>query len=226
MADRLTPNYLVVNPDGTVSANFTGIVNAQGIKITPGAGGVINFPNSITWQRSADGAMVARVVAEEYTYNGDPEQTATLQAIAPGTPPGQLLNGGSIVTNASRGVPQYNYVQASAFDSNGNGQNAVIIDAAGQSSFLRLDQLRVSACGTGTLDWPGGSTRSNTLNFEPLAVYPVGFIATCTYLSDNGYPAAIAWSAYGSGINVYAITVDQHLPAAGVQCGFSWLAWA
>src|SRR5947209_231784 len=53
------PNYLVVNPDGTIGANFTGHVHAQGLDLDAGTSSTPPDTDRVRWVRTSDGAAVA-----------------------------------------------------------------------------------------------------------------------------------------------------------------------
>lgn len=48
--DNINPSYITVNPDGTISANFSGVVMAQGVTLPEySPGPAFSNPNAISW---------------------------------------------------------------------------------------------------------------------------------------------------------------------------------
>lgn len=79
--EELVPTYLTTNPDGTVSASFTGQVHAQGLTLDADTGGQL-VNHKVRWVRQSDGAEVAYVLGQT---SGGLEQTFVVAEETTGT---------------------------------------------------------------------------------------------------------------------------------------------
>jgi hypothetical protein len=77
-SEALTPNYLTVNADGTVGADFTGRVHAQGLDLDAVA--IATDSDKIRWLRTTDGALVTEIKATDSGV-----RAAQLRTIGDGT---------------------------------------------------------------------------------------------------------------------------------------------
>jgi len=124
MTDTLQPNVLTVNPDGTIGANLTGHLKAQGVDLP---GGTTNSPTSderVRWLAQSNGSVLADITAtdESNPVTGFGIRRATWELISPdGTAAYELLAG------APRGS-----VQATVTAGN---QFAKVLDSQGHSDF-------------------------------------------------------------------------------------------
>jgi hypothetical protein len=147
LAVGISPNFLTINPDGTVGATFTGLINAQGL-ILP------SYPETtlpakgayeIQWQRSSDGAQVAHIIAgdlpanqtNDLTISSDPVSGSTQQSVSvqAGSRPTQLFledgANGSFQTYLNMlGPPLGNSITMSI-----NNQFRTLLDSGGGSDF-------------------------------------------------------------------------------------------
>lgn len=73
--EQLSPNYLTSNPDGTIGANFTGQIHAQGLELDATAGPTIPANDAIRWLRTDTGGLVAQIQAY-YSGPGGAASTA------------------------------------------------------------------------------------------------------------------------------------------------------
>ena len=93
------------------------------------------------------------------------------------------------------------------------------LDAGGVSASVRF--------GTGTITWPGGSPRANTLNVDHgLGGTPIVVLATPTSSLGGGviFPV-VATFAYGATqFSASSVTSDGSSPAAATTHTFVWLA--
>lgn len=128
-ADSLQPNVLTVNADGTIGADFTGTVFAEGLSLGATDGGA-NATNMIQWVEP-DGTTVAAVYQDIAAVPGVSYiRRLVLKAIQ----------------DAAAGDTAAEVI-AYAEDSLGDQQNALILDSAGRSSFPIMGQ-------TGCRFWP------------------------------------------------------------------------
>lgn len=146
-----TPNYQVINPDGTVGANFSGVINAQGLTIpASGSGSNYSAPNSVQWTRQSDGALVADIFPFTFfdstnNYNQNINQVearptarsdltqVNISAIGLGsiTPPGQPFARSQLrVIQTGSGV-------SGSVEGNAPGNAFTIMDNTGASTFLQ-----------------------------------------------------------------------------------------
>ena len=63
LADTISPNYLTVNPNGTVGANFTGHVAAAGVDLPAGVSASPPSDSRVRWLSQTDGAVLADLTA-------------------------------------------------------------------------------------------------------------------------------------------------------------------
>lgn len=146
----LTPNYLTVDPTtGAVGADFTGVVNAQGITLpafmrptagTPLGGGPVN---KVNWTRTSDGAMIGYLVSQEDAAGIDGAQprdraiVAALEATSGNQSSAELMaiDRNGAVQAFLAAIQQGAGTTASVFASAGNSPNYTIVDQNGSSSF-------------------------------------------------------------------------------------------
>lgn len=79
--EQLSPNYLTVDSQGRVGANFTGVVSAEGLTLPASLSAAPAAPpNRVVWQRASDGALVGSL---ETISVGGAEQTRIVAVAAP-----------------------------------------------------------------------------------------------------------------------------------------------
>lgn len=90
--DQLTPNYLTVNADGSVGADFSGHVSAQGLDLPAGTSSTPPSQDRVRWLRGSDGSVVADVTAYEVAnqatlrlgaYQDSPDTAAAVMVQTP-----------------------------------------------------------------------------------------------------------------------------------------------
>jgi hypothetical protein len=211
--DQVTPNYLTVNPDGTVGASFSGKINAQGVILPPNmTAAQYAQPYAVEWDETASGAQVARIwsgagggrndlVIEALTTADNPSAAQLyLQAHdLAGDVSGIQIQAGAITTQSTISLP--------------------VLTIAGPnlgSSFVRLPgdmpgDIHING-GNSTIPFTASSTSGNTQIFHGLGNAPEGvgivslqaatfnevpvfnvFGVTSTYFWVNGWTTA-AWT--------------------------------
>lgn len=132
--DTLQPNYLTVNPDGTISADFTGKINALGLTL-PGDGALTGDApdNLIQWIRSSDSATVANLYGA-IDLPGTPEAGQTYARIEAGAP--DNLSEWAILQLYGNHPPPF--TGQNRINCEVGGQEVTLIDDTGASSFLQL----------------------------------------------------------------------------------------
>lgn len=88
----LQPNVLSINPDGTIGADFTGHVHAQGLDLDASTGPVPPSVDRVRWLRASDGAAVADIAVT--TFNS--QLTLTSEGRALGGPAEVVIDAGDI----------------------------------------------------------------------------------------------------------------------------------
>jgi hypothetical protein len=164
--DTLQPNYLTVNPDGTIGADFTGEIHAEGLVIPAGSTSAPPDVNRVIWERQSDGAVVAQAWGTEVA-GGETLLLAAEPTVATNGSAVELLadTGGFVGSTAyaqlvlQRGgvgaADGTTQVSATANTTHGP-QSATVVDATGASSFLQLailEQLALSI-GVAVLNFP------------------------------------------------------------------------
>jgi hypothetical protein len=167
--DTLQPNYLTVNPDGSIGADFTGVINARGILMPEVEQGQPLRPSSIIWQRASDGAYTAQiyqlqdnpaappgtrdVVFRAFGLDTTESSSISLRADYQDPPRDTSLPGAELGVQQENGTATH-----AAFVANSNGMKT-ILDQAGASDFLQLavlEQLALSV-GVAVLNFPAVS---------------------------------------------------------------------
>lgn len=81
-SEAAQPNYLTVTPTGTVGANFTGHVHAQGLDLDAGTSTTPPSQDRIRWLQVSNGALIADISCYEIGGNGsDIQVTAYEQSV-------------------------------------------------------------------------------------------------------------------------------------------------
>lgn len=236
LADTISPNYLTVNPDGTVSATFSGIIKAAGVSLpeAPNYSTPLD-ENRVAWTR-ADGALnqfgdppASLYAGEGQVSSGDAADIVSLVANSVGLSTaaqaqvaaftGNLTAELNAIADQGHGAS----VQASAQP--GGGQ-LTILDSAGNSNFVQIygaaKKLRL-AVGQVAVGWAGGSISSrisvvNTgLPVAATAVALSAFTSVAGYASYGGFTGSVAGS-----FSAYAVA--SAAPPAGDTTTLTWIA--
>lgn len=232
-ADSLQPNYLTVNPDGTIGADFTGKINAQGL-ILPAADSNTPPPdNKIQWTLS-NGAAIADIVGY-YEPNGTINvATTALDSLAQAATDQSnvILRAYNSLGNVQASLEAHQNGQGGGWISYEVGSNTAsysgtIMDSTGSSNFLQLlsaQELQL-AIGNGTFTWPGASAGSSIVTVN----HNIGRVPSAVLLTPGPAPTrdAIAISqvtaATTTSFSAYAYD-PAGSPTAGATLPFSWIA--
>ena len=182
------PNYLTVNPNGTVSADFSGIIHAQGLILqTATDQSAPESESEIQWINP-----LGDTVLQKYGgTSGDPVDEEYFSTEYLNVPPGQagimlqqIIQNGLVtgIESYADTDANYTYVQAQAQD-----YTATILDSNNNSSFLRTPQQfqeSVSIPSGGTIQW--------TINFTEGANKEVD--VNVTVVQDVQYLTGMVWS--------------------------------
>jgi hypothetical protein len=125
VTDQLVPNYLVVNADGTISADLSG--NLRLPADTVSGFWVAQQRHSVYWVDARDALVAANSAAVDAGGRSEAMQAAY-------TPAG---NAGATVTEQASTAPGQSYVMAEAWGPGGDAI-ATVITSNGQSSFPQL----------------------------------------------------------------------------------------
>lgn len=201
--DQLSPSYLTVNPDGTITATFTGHVNAAAVDLPEGDANPTT-DNVIAWRDPAG-------TIQEYIEAGFSNGHHVL-----------LL---SIGTNLSA----YAELFDTAFEVHFGALRASVLNDAGQSSFLQLAPpgSALSLSSTFELDfvWDGVSSGSSAYADLPGAS-TVNGIASCGQLNNGGGPVIVnVGDAGGGSLILVAVPASGSVPPAGVSSHCAGVMW-
>ena len=185
------PNYLTINPDGTVSADFSGIIHAQGLILqTATDQSAPETESEIQWINPAGDTVLQK-------YGGatnDPTNEEYFSTEHLDVPVGQagrmtqeIVQNGLVtgIESYADTDANYTYVQAQAQD-----YTATILDSTNNSSFLRTPQQfqeSVSIPSGGTIQW--------TINFTEGANKMLA--VEVSVLQDDQYLTGLDWSLSG-----------------------------
>lgn len=141
--DTLQPNYLTVNADGTVGADFTGKINAQGLILPTASSPPATAQSRVQWNRQSDNSMVAWIDGLSF----DSDLVVELDLVAQ-PPAGAFDSQVEMFANDAAGNEQVVLQLLQQGSGGGNsglfaqafGQAVTLIDDLGRSSFLQLGQ--------------------------------------------------------------------------------------
>lgn len=233
-AETLQPNYLTVNKQGQVGADFTGLINALGLIIPAASGPSPGAVNRIQWQDTSNSDDVADLAGVSFT--GTRQLVATAHALLPADNVTLFLlaQDSTQATQAFVSVNEANNGATAEVRAGAGGHQDIAINAAGQSSYVRgaddsAGQLRI-ACGTATVTWPGGNPVSSPtlITGVPFQSF-VGCVATPN-TPNNGLFLMSAAANYAGGnpaqFNIYGISSTGASPGAGTTQIIYWLAFS
>lgn len=247
MADRLSPTFIKVGPNGEITYEFEGHVVATGVDLPADTTGAPIDDNRIRWIREADGVVVAEQYAVDtpagsgltirnYKRDGaaaSPSRVA-LQAMADDAVSG--FDGYATFTvevNRNAAGP----VEAEALlDLNGVRQ-ARILDELGRSDFVQVagggfGAHRQINRGAATVTFPGGSPFSVPANIAHgltdaagAGIVPASFVVSCARVLPGAthYCLGIYTALATPNISVAAYSVTGS-PTAGNTAEISWTA--
>lgn len=228
--DTLSPTVITVNLDGTIGADFTGHVHAEGLDLTAATIGTTPpDTDRARWIRSTDNAEVASIVGA--TQPGTQE---LLQMIATALTAAEQSSvrmdayddtgarqASFLAFQVNRGATAELFLQA-------GGVTRKLLDQAASSSYLQTEPLDyLSTTGRVTLTWNGAGQTAPAVNVKLTgATGHVDAIATPQGL-DNSLltPVVFAVPDGAGGVNFQAETKDGHTPPNGTQVTFAYLMW-
>jgi hypothetical protein len=207
-SEALNPNYLTVTPQGLVGADFTGVINAQGL-VLPAATSITPAPVSeVAWKRASDGGLIATLFAYSIAGASQLDITADLASdsvanLELGT---QSVDGQSSIELAQSAGTMLAQVTAGA-------KIATLLDNSGNSSFLKLATEADVAVSYGQTseNWNNSSPSSPTftithgLGRAPTAVLAVSTTGVGIAYTTQAYTSttfeAFGYYAPGTGLN-------------------------
>jgi len=248
MTDVLTPNYVTIDPaTGKIGANFTGVINAEGLNLPSGTSQVLQPANQIIWKPGPNGALIATIGA--FVNAGD-DSEVSLAAYSPNVGGGgaTAFSGATVAAGDAAqniwaklaaqvetigGAANSATLVATAQRAGGPFQQAVILTDTGASDFIQngsgVQALKITA-GSGTVTFGGGSPTSG------VTTIPTGcpFVTQGGCLVGQSTPTnafqTYTWSAtYAGGnpmnFNIAANSSTNGTPSAGLKVNFFWLAF-
>jgi hypothetical protein len=221
--DTITPTYLTIDAQGHVSASFTGIVNALGVTIPEGLNPNPSGQNEIAWVNSG-GAVEERI--------GSVNNGGVAALLAQATPAAAGVEG-LVKLEAFNHAATENAILSAAADDTTSSVSAsatthgvVVIDSAGESSFLQLaspNNFRLAA-GQGVAAWTGAGAVSvveTALTGLPGAATAIIFGCQTSAHGFASY-GGISGNAAGS-FTFYAVATGG-IPPAGDSAAVTWMA--
>jgi hypothetical protein len=194
--ESIQPSYLTISPDGTVGANFTGLVHAQGLNLDAGTSSTPPAQDKIRWLRVTDGAVIAEIAAYDLSdiQPDPPHADASIILRAQALDPQSKVSSNVEVINSTGGLiaalgvtdqtasGQTRAAQAIVYTNAGTRQVATILDNNGDSSFINVaGPIAKTAIDFGStpFTWPGGTnpyifTIDHQLGRAPTAVLVSG----------------------------------------------------
>jgi hypothetical protein len=201
-AETLSPNYLTVDAAGHVGASFTGLINALGLILPAGVVSGPPLSSQIQWTRQADGALIADLLSYESgtvdVLQMDAKATAAnyhslVQLDALGFAGGQTAT--LYLSSANNALAQ---AKATVL---AGSHTVMLVDDAGESSFLQLPSPKqlIAVNGTLSFTWPG-SVQAAVVGTVTLPSGPYsGIEVLLGYDNTSG-------TVYTGGANVQAMT--------------------
>lgn len=228
-SEQAQPNYLTVDAQGRVSANFSGIINAQGVVIPSAFGGAPLPPNRISWQRASDRAFIADIFAST-TVAGSTSEGLLLRAFAHAA--------AEFSDVEMQAIDDTGQQQAQLFvqqNNRGNGlaqatagsKIATIIDASGSSAFLQLlstQKLR-SAFGTGSVNFTTGNQTTAAVTIpHGLGTTPQAVLAFFNLQGITAATFTLQTSQAPDATNIYLYGQTSSAPGGNFSEPFWWVA--
>ncbi len=192
-ADSLAPNYITINPDGQVGAEFTGTINAYGITLPLDEGtGAISTEQVIQWlgaenstepAANAPGFLFANYdagsdFASMNVGSGADDAAGTSRVLLVATDDTPTARAYLYMQQENRGATAW--VEATA-----DAQTVKIIGQDGSSSFVRARQNQAQSRFQFTVAAPGGTTGGINLQIG----HALGAIPTFSFVQLLGSPS-------------------------------------
>lgn len=221
-SDSLQPNVLTVAADGTIGANFTGHVHAQGVDLDAATSATPPSADVVRWLRTDTGGLVAQIQAY-YTGPAGASSTSLLVHSQGTTDAGTVTLRAIDDTGATQASLQLNQINRGAMPNPlvtgtnteidvflaGGAQANRLLGADGSSHYLQqpsATNLKLEA-GTGTFVGNGTSSvnptaalNTNLASIVATAACPVPSPTWGGYLSCvNAAPTALQFAANTNG---------------------------
>lgn len=222
-SEALSPNYLTLDAQGNVGADFSGVIQADGITIPASNSIALAAQNEVAWQRTSDGALVADVGG--YAGPGG-DVRLILNAVNAANNQSEVSlnassNAGTLDATLIVGVVGAPQVVAGTND----GSFAQIIAAGGKSSFLQIAgapaELAVAA-GSSLITF-SGSSASNTVTINhDLTRTPIAMVATA--LAAPGFSAIPSFNCLNETTTQFQVNGVTPGSATTGDVAFCWIA--
>lgn len=224
VADQLTPNVFVINPDGTISEKLSGELEAKGLIFEEAQPLIEPIHSEITWLRSG---VLAEQITGQRDHTGEPTLAFVTTTIGGSPGSGLVLGGTSGSTFAKAIAGAHTSTVINSAGSSSFLQLAGILGAAqGRSQFLQLANVLGLSLNVGIseVEWPGGTNVSLQTRIFGL---PGGasFFYFATAIKTAGVGPSYMQVGPASSTEVYFEAIEPFgFPVAGVKCNFYWLA--
>lgn len=190
--DNITPTYLTTNPDGTVSADFSGKIHAGGLTLDESGFGY-DATSAAVW--GTPDASAGEFI--QGAHNGNHHQL-NLEAVSQPDTHFALL----LLDSDADDLPAESLIQVQA-----DGASAVLLDSNGESNFMRLagaPQQLAAAVGSSTVKFSGSGTSSGTTIDHGLGRLPKNIQITL----QGGFGAIAVIAAYVTGITAVSFDIQ------------------
>lgn len=183
---RGAPTYLTIGADGSIGADFTGHISAQGVDLTASNTASIPNDNKITWRRSSNGAYVASIAASRDVDGSGLLSGLLLNAQSESFP----NNHASLILAGINGGAGPGQVRVDAQNNAGPVSQRTVIDGDGKSNFLQVGGAPgLSGVGIGTLTWTAAGVFGDFLAVGPGGAV-TGIVATAD-ATTTGQPVTV-----------------------------------
>lgn len=224
--DTIQPNYLTVNPDGTVGAAFTGLVHAEGLDLDAATASSPPDQNLIRWLRTSDGTPIAEV---QGIIVGPPGAAAVSSELnATGPEPGDNAQVDLLAVDQA-GFTDLVVNSTGAVTITSLGHLVTLFDGNRRSSFFQLGADILSGVAFGTLSWPGGDYDSTTTTFSAPGCSGIvrGVMVTDALSNGAGIAAPRCQAITAGELLLQATQVNRAIgtPAAGTTIDYTLMWW-
>jgi hypothetical protein len=221
-SEALSPNYLTLDAEGNVGANFSGVIEADGVTLPASNTVALAAQNEVAWQRTSDGALIADVGG----YAGPSgDVRLILNAVNAANNQSEIsLNatsdGGTLEANltvAVVGTPQ-------VFAGLNDGSFVEIIGEGGVSSFLQLAgasrELAIDS-GASSLAYAASTGSATTTVNHNLGRAPIAVVATA--MGAPGFTAVPVFNWFNQATTTFQINGAIQSAFTG-NIPFTWIA--
>ncbi len=203
MTDTLQPNVLAVNPDGSIGANLTAHLMAQGVDLQAGTTNTPPADDRVRWISQQDGSVVADITA----YDDGTTSQVTL-ALHPPALPGAIVGfGGGYQGGLAVGTV------AAGFESR------TLLDSSGASDFLQFPGRR-AAGGEGFVTGTGQYTA-----IGPAPQHALGSVPSVILVTGRDTPGGALWfESFSRDLTQFYVLGESFSPIAVGNYYYDWLA--